>query len=1050
MDINRKQFSKRLAVLLLAVVMLLGVFPLTVFATEESEEMNVSEEWLPCEEEVPIEDTATFSEEEGQKDGGVGYIDPPKDNMALPTNDENDYLKLHKTVSYKGGTDYLLTLEAYLVGELREVKQPLDICLTIDLTGSMHQSMVAANSYVRMYNYSTTRDPDGSANPRAYVNYSAATGGPYAVLRKYSKDSNGKWTYKDTNMAPNNTYAVKSGNTWIPVTVKNGTWTDSSGKTYSAKTHPGSGGTQIYTKGKVTQMDAMVNAIVNFIEAIEADAKKNNLNHRIAMVSFQEFEFAGYPFFTGVWNGSTMYGYIGGTDDAGRKITKVTTTNYQNAFKSVNGNKASFFETLGTMMQAPYYSRGTFPLSGIQMTNNVFSNGSKNNNPKINVFFSDGEPNRGTDDNYYWDKDIYGRGSLEAIKTTKKTAQVFAVGIFSGANDQSLGAATPTTGASYANYFLQRISSNYSGSGNPDVKKGYYVAATDSDKLVTAFQKVLNRIVSSGGAKLELTGGSKLKDVISDNFKLPDNITTSDIKVYTADYTTSGSFAARQAFTGATVSIGADKKTIEVTNFNYGANWVGNVLDHTNTVIRVNGKKIIVEIPIVAVKQGNGLVTNATSSSVTEGSFTDSFAVPKADIPISVRFKKTAFNTTDKSRDFKIQVQYTTFMQSGSDVDYDYNNNNGSNGNHLSGKTRTETKEFTFNSATGITIPNLYYGSVLKFKELVDDAYQQVITYTTGDGTTGTLTPDADGYYSIPVNSDVNIDVQNINKRVVIPVGKNYVGLPGTGTAGTFRFKVEVQTEKGWVTLNTSAYPRLYADPTVTVAPGGSTSVDADIRFAPGDTTKKTLRFTEIKADGVLCDEAAFLVDVSFDANGEPKLLTHGTNNSFMVSTVRFENTQLLPLELKKVISGNAADPNRVFSFKVNVTLANGKPGNYIVADLLGDASEDNGTFYLTNNSVAKVMIPYGATVSVEEQNSDPYTTVITVNGKQEGNHNGSPTRKTNLKVTGTSNSIVYENRYQILIDTGVVLESLPYILILAAVAVGAILFLRKRKDQDD
>lgn len=367
-----------------------------------------------------------------------------------------------------------------------------------------------------------------------------------------------------------------------------------------------------------------------------------------------------------------------------------------------------------------------------------------------------------------------------------------------------------------------------------------------------------------------------------------------------------------------------------------------------------------------------------------------------------------------------------------------------------SGKTRTETKEFTFNSATGITIPNLYYGSVLKFKELVDDSYQQVITYTTGDGTTGTLTPDADGYYSVTANSDVNIDVQNINKRVVIPVGKNYVGLPGTGTAGTFRFKVEVQTEKGWVTLNTSAYPRLYADPTVTVAPGGSTSVDADIRFAPGDTTKKTLRFTEIKADGVLCDEAAFLVDVSFDANGEPKLLTHGTNNSFMVSTVRFENTQLLPLELKKVISGNAADPNRVFSFRVNVTLANGKAGNYIVTDLLGNATEDNGTFYLTNNSVAKVMIPYGATVSVEEQNSDPYTTVITVNGKQEGNHNGSPTRKTNLKVTGTSNSIVYENRYQILIDTGVVLESLPYILILAAVAVGAILFLRKRKDQDD
>ena len=138
-------------------------------------------------------------------------------------------------------------------------------------------------------------------------------------------------------------------------------------------------------------------------------------------------------------------------------------------------------------------------------------------------------------------------------------------------------------------------------------------------------------------------------------------------------------------------------------------------------------------------------------------------------------------------------------------------------------------------------------------------------------------------------------------------------------------------------------------------------------------------------------------------------------------------------LTIQKTVSGNMYSANDVFSFTLNY---GGNPE----------------TFTLKGGESKTFQVPVGAEVTVTEDltNSNGYIP-----------SNGSGTTVTLTTVLGAdgiftftmpeeNGKLVINNDKTVTIDTGILLDTLPYILILGVVAVGAVLMIRKRKNRDD
>ena len=101
--------------------------------------------------------------------------------------------------------------------------------------------------------------------------------------------------------------------------------------------------------------------------------------------------------------------------------------------------------------------------------------------------------------------------------------------------------------------------------------------------------------------------------------------------------------------------------------------------------------------------------------------------------------------------------------------------------------------------------------------------------------------------------------------------------------------------------------------------------------------------------------------------------------------------------------------------------------------------------------------IPAGVTAIVTEESYDNYTTKYKIHNTAETFFGWSPTtesevaRVANVTIDATAKTIQFLNHNNAEPDMGVLLDTLPYILILVVVAGGGVLlFLRKRKNDDD
>lgn len=230
-----------------------------------------------------------------------------------------------------------------------------------------------------------------------------------------------------------------------------------------------------------------------------------------------------------------------------------------------------------------------------------------NGHQKVVIMFTDGEPNH----DYNFD-DKVANDTIEASKSIKAAgATVYTIGCFGTTPSDTSG-----TGK-YMNY----VSSNYpnatsmtSGGVKAD-PANYYKTVSSAADLNNIFTEISQTV---GGTTVTLGSTSVLRDVISDYFKLPEGADKSSITAYSVDCTAvkdDGTYTWSTDRDDAPYSVTVEGKTINVTGFDYAANWVGK--DTTTGKMHTPAKKLVVEIPIVPEQDATGSVkTNGDASGI--------------------------------------------------------------------------------------------------------------------------------------------------------------------------------------------------------------------------------------------------------------------------------------------------------------------------------------------------------------------------------------------------------------------------------------------------
>lgn len=168
-------------------------------------------------------------------------------------------------------------------------------------------------------------------------------------------------------------------------------------------------------------------------------------------------------------------------------------------------------------------------------------------------------------------------------------------------------------------------------------------------------------------------------------------------------------------------------------------------------------------------------------------------------------------------------------------------------------------------------------------------------------------------------------------------------------------------------------------------------------------------------------------------------------------------------LKITKTVTGNMGDKNKVFDVKVTLTVADGKTVNAPVTITTTDTDLHNPTTIAAgdwkgNQATVTVKVkdgttvelknlPVGVSYAVAEDAYSDYTTSYThtQNGKDITG------AATSTAVRGNETDTVTITNYKnAKVDTGVIVSNLPYILILAAVAGGLVLFAAGKKHRAD
>lgn len=172
-----------------------------------------------------------------------------------------------------------------------------------------------------------------------------------------------------------------------------------------------------------------------------------------------------------------------------------------------------------------------------------------------------------------------------------------------------------------------------------------------------------------------------------------------------------------------------------------------------------------------------------------------------------------------------------------------------------------------------------------------------------------------------------------------------------------------------------------------------------------------------------------------YKGNDKVASFTMGDSHVKLKGTWTFTPYPNADLTITKTLSGNMYDSSAKFTFKVTYTK---------------DGETKTETVELGKDETSRVIsIPVGATVTITE---DSKGYVLSVKKAKSGDSNLEYT-KIDSGITFTmpsaAVSVVIDNSKNVTVDTGVILDTLPYILILAVVVIGGVLLISRRRNHD-
>lgn len=247
---------------------------------------------------------------------------------------------------------------------------------------------------------------------------------------------------------------------------------------------------------------------------------------------------------------------------------------------------------------------------GMNRAKSIIDSVKNNDHQKVVIMFTDGEPNHSNGFSTTVAND-----AIKASKSIKGAgATVYTIGCFSKTYKDTENVPK----------YMNRVSSNYLDAttmqDGTKTSSDYYKTVSSAEDLNNIF-KTISETVGTTTVKLDDT--SVLRDVISDSFTLPEGYTDGDIKAYSVSCESSTKNAdGTYTYTWKTtpdadkydVTVADDNKTINVTDFDYAANWVDQFGVNGS---KSHGKKLVVEIPIVLDPDATGSVdTNGPASGI--------------------------------------------------------------------------------------------------------------------------------------------------------------------------------------------------------------------------------------------------------------------------------------------------------------------------------------------------------------------------------------------------------------------------------------------------
>lgn len=374
--------------------------------------------------------------------------------------------------------------------------------------------------------------------------------------------------------------------------------------------------------GSKSRQKALQDAATKFVENVSKNAREKKVDHKISIVSF--------------------------ATKSSIAAKNVSLYNETNPNQNTTGE-----QTLKNAINGLNANGSTRVDLGMENANKLIQKDSTRN--KVVVVFTDGYPTQGTERFTISVAD----SAIKYAKNLKtKNAKVYTIGIFNGADVNQVSGTTSDEVGQYwaigrgdtsdgknaaANRFLNYMSSNFSDTSSLGLKTAehkinyrdtncyeittkfnrtndkYYMTASNQTELSNIFEKISDE-VSEGKTDVILDETAVAKDIMSENFNLPNDV-TNNVKVYTEDYKgkdTSNEpiWENRQPLTDADVSYDTTEKSISVSGFSYKDNYI---VDGKGNVA-TSGKKLIIVITDVTAKNaGMNMYTNNSNSAIYDG-----------------------------------------------------------------------------------------------------------------------------------------------------------------------------------------------------------------------------------------------------------------------------------------------------------------------------------------------------------------------------------------------------------------------------------------------